>query len=197
MIIGLSMWCRRLCCTCLGWGWLLLCLGSVVGGLNLLVFPLGIICMCGFLAPSTLIGCIPCNWHLPWQVAQIQVLQCIWHHIDKWVVFDETSSNTLTLYCFSCHWVKLTPRLCWLLQQWNYCCVIALDGLACAEFTGIQRTQGRIEFNQKECLSLSWSPPSDTMFYLWVVVYSLYIPTKIGQLILVKYIIISCYSFKF
>ena len=146
------------------------------------------------LAHPPLLGCTPCNWHLPWQVAQIQVLQYIWHHVDEWVVFNETSSNTLTLYCLSWHWVKLTPRLCWLLQQWNYCCVIALDGLAGAEFKEFD--EHKVELNltwpmvksnadrgtcnistlqlkfdhQKGCLSLSWSPSSDTMFYLWVVV---------------------------
>ena len=94
----------------------------------------------------------------------------------------------------SWHWVKLTPRLCWLLQWWNYCCAIALDGLACAEFKEFD--EHKVELNltwpmvksnadrctcnisalqlkfdhQKGCLSLSWSPSSDTMFYLWVVV---------------------------
>ena len=88
---------------------------------------------------------------------------------------------------------KLTPRLCWLLQQWNYCCAIALDGLACAEFK--EFNEHKVELNltwpmvkstaekctcnisafqlkfdhQKGCLSLSWSPSSDTMFNLWVV----------------------------
>ena len=88
---------------------------------------------------------------------------------------------------------KLTPRLCWLLQWWNYCCVIALDRLACAEFKEFD--EHKVELNltwpmvkstaewctcnistfqlkfdhQKGCLSLSWSPSSDTMFYLWVV----------------------------
>ena len=88
---------------------------------------------------------------------------------------------------------KLTPRLCWLLQWWNYCCVIALDRLACAEFK--EFNEHKVELNliwpmvkstaewctcnisafqlkfdhQKGCLSLSWSPSSDTMFYLWVV----------------------------
>ena len=88
---------------------------------------------------------------------------------------------------------KLTARLCWLLQQWNYCCVIALDRLACAEFKEFD--EPKVELNltlsmvkstaeqctcnistfqlkfdhQKGCLSLSWSPSSDTVFYLWVV----------------------------
>ena len=90
--------------------------------------------------------------------------------------------------------MKLTPRLCWLLQWWNYYCAIALDGLACAEFKEFD--EHKVELNltwpmvksnavrctcnistlqlkfdhQKACLSLSWSPSSDTMFYLWVVV---------------------------
>ena len=85
------------------------------------------------------------------------------------------------------------------LQQWNYCCAIALDGLACAEFTGIRRTQGRIEFNLASgrnpmqigalasisSLQLNLHSPERmsesqimhhllfTMFYLWVVVYFL------------------------
>ena len=43
---------------------------------------------------------------------------------------------------------KLTPRLCWLLQWWNYCCVIALDRLACAEFK---------EFDEHKVeLNLTW-----------------------------------------
>ena len=54
--------------------------------------------LCGFLGLSTLIGCTPCNWHLPQWVTQIQVLQHIWHHVDEWVVFNETSSNTLPMY---------------------------------------------------------------------------------------------------
>ena len=99
-----------------------------------------------------------------------------------------------TYFLFLCWcWVKLTPRLCWLLQWWNYCCVIALDGLACAEFKEfdehkielnltwpmVKSNADRCTFNistlqlkfdhQKGCLSLSWSPSSDTMFYLWVV----------------------------
>ena len=44
---------------------------------------------------------------------------------------------------------KLTPRLCGLLQQWNYCYVIALDRLACAEFK---------EFNEHKVeLDLTWT----------------------------------------
>ena len=89
--------------------------------------------------------------------------------------------------------MKLTPRLCWLLQWWNYCCVIALDGQACAEFKEFDEHKVelnltwpmvksnadrctcnistlQLKFNhQKGCVSLSWSPSSDTMFYLWVV----------------------------
>ena len=43
---------------------------------------------------------------------------------------------------------KLTPRLCWLLQRWNYCGAIALDGLACAEFK---------EFDEHKVeLNLTW-----------------------------------------
>ena len=90
----------------------------------------------------------------------------------------------------SWHWVKLTPRLCWLLQWWNYCCAVALDGLAWAEFdehkVELNLTWAMVKSNadrctcnisilqlmfnhQTGCLSLSWSPSSDTMFYLWVV----------------------------
>ena len=42
-------------------------------------------------------------------------------------------------------WVKLAPRLCWLLQWWNYCCVIALDGLACAELK--EFNEHKVELN--------------------------------------------------
>ena len=127
------------------------------------------------------------------------------------------SDSSFTAYLTSCRWMgclqwnklkytyfvffllvmgKLTPRLCWLLQWWNYCCVIALDRLACAEFKEFKEfNEHKVELNltwpmvkstaewctcnisafqlkfnhQKGCLSLSWSPSSDTMFYLWVV----------------------------
>ena len=107
---------------------------------------------------------------------------CFWWNKLKYTYF------VLLGWC----WVKLTLRLCWLLQWWNYCCAIALDGLACAEFkefdehkvelnltcTVVKSNADRctcnistlkLKFNhQKGCLSVSWSPSSDTMFYLWV-----------------------------
>ena len=87
---------------------------------------------CGFLGSSTFIGCTPCNWHLPWQVAQIQVLQHIWHHVDEWVLFDETSSNTLTLY--------FSAGTGW---NWHQDCVDSCNN----EIIAVQWAQGRVEFN--------------------------------------------------